>query len=79
MASNSAAREMRADGATTSQPLLVRGFARLDPIALGGAVGVVSGLGLFLGRRKLVEYGKPPNLTIPAALLILAAVTTPFL
>ena len=38
-----------------------------------------AGLGLFLGRRRLVEGGKPPNLTVPAALLILAAVTTPFL
>ena len=38
-----------------------------------------AGLGLFLGRRRLVEDGKAPNLTIPAALLILAAVTTPFL
>jgi hypothetical protein len=38
-----------------------------------------AGLGLFWGRRKLVESGKPPNLVIPAGLLILAAVTTPFL
>ena len=38
-----------------------------------------AGLGLFLGRRRLVEGGKPPNLKVPAALLILAAVTTPFL
>jgi hypothetical protein len=38
-----------------------------------------AGLGLFLGRRKLVEGGKPPNLVVPAALLILAAITTPFL
>jgi hypothetical protein len=38
-----------------------------------------AGLGLFLGRRRLVEGGKPPNLTVPAALLVLAAVTTPFL
>lgn len=38
-----------------------------------------AGLALLLGRKKLVEGGKPPNLTIPATLLILAAVTTPFL
>ena len=38
-----------------------------------------AGLALFLGRKKLVEGGKPPNLVIPACLLILAAVTTPFL
>ncbi len=38
-----------------------------------------AGLALFLGRKKLVEDGKPPNLMIPAILLILAAVTTPFL
>jgi hypothetical protein len=38
-----------------------------------------AGLALFWGRKKLVEGGKPPNLVIPAALLLLAAVTTPFL
>jgi hypothetical protein len=38
-----------------------------------------AGLGLLWGRKRLVEGGKPPNLTIPAVLLILAAITTPFL
>ena len=38
-----------------------------------------AGLALFLGRKKLVEGGKPPNLLVPACLLILAAITTPFL
>ncbi|MFH1866259.1 MAG: hypothetical protein ABIK85_10280 [Candidatus Eisenbacteria bacterium] len=38
-----------------------------------------AGLGLILGRRRLVEGGKPPNLALPAALLILAAIITPFL
>ena len=38
-----------------------------------------AGLALFLGRKKLVEGGKAPNLAVPAALLILAAITTPFL
>lgn len=38
-----------------------------------------AGLALFLGRRRFVEDGKPPNLMIPATLLLLAAVTTPFL
>jgi hypothetical protein len=38
-----------------------------------------AGLALFWGRKKLVEGGKPPNLLIPACLLILAAITTPFL
>ena len=38
-----------------------------------------AGLGLFLGRRRFVEGGKQPNLKVPAALLILAAITTPFL
>jgi hypothetical protein len=38
-----------------------------------------AGLGLLLGRRKLVEGGKAPNLVVPATLLILAAITTPFL
>jgi len=38
-----------------------------------------AGLGLFLGRRRLAEGGKTPNLVVPAALLILAAITTPFL
>jgi len=37
-----------------------------------------AGLGLLLGRRRLAEEGKAPNLLIPAALLILAAITTPF-
>jgi hypothetical protein len=35
-----------------------------------------AGLGLLLGRKKLVEGGKPPNLVIPAVLLLVAAVTT---
>jgi hypothetical protein len=38
-----------------------------------------AGLALFWGRKKMVEGGKPPNLVIPACLLILAAITTPFL
>ena len=38
-----------------------------------------AGLALFWGRKRLVEGGKTPNLLVPAALLILAAVTTPFL
>jgi hypothetical protein len=38
-----------------------------------------AGLALLLGRKRLAEEGKTPNLMIPAILLILAAVTTPFL
>ncbi|MBD3348260.1 MAG: hypothetical protein GF400_03560 [Candidatus Eisenbacteria bacterium] len=38
-----------------------------------------AGLALLLGRKKFREEGKPPNILIPAALLLLAAVTTPFL
>ena len=38
-----------------------------------------AGLALFLGRKKLREGEKQPNLVIPACLLILAAVTTQFL
>jgi len=38
-----------------------------------------SGLGLFLGRKKLLGSGKPPNLVIPAILLLVAAATTLFL
>lgn len=38
-----------------------------------------AGLALLLGRRKFAAEGKPPNLMIPAALLLLAAVTTPFI
>ena len=38
-----------------------------------------AGLALFWGRKRLVDEGKPPNLAIPAGLLILAALTTPFL
>jgi hypothetical protein len=37
-----------------------------------------AGLGLLLGRKRLAE-GRTPNLVVPGALLILAAVTTPFL
>jgi hypothetical protein len=37
------------------------------------------GLGLFLSRRELEAGDKKPNLVVPAALLILAAITTPFL
>ena len=38
-----------------------------------------AGLGLFLGRKRLAEEDKQPNLVVPAALLLLAAITTPFL
>ncbi len=38
-----------------------------------------AGLGLLLGRKRLVDGGKVPNLAIPSVLLILAAITTPFL
>jgi hypothetical protein len=37
-----------------------------------------AGLGLLLGRKRLAEEGKAPNLLIPAVLLIIAAITTPF-
>lgn len=35
-----------------------------------------AGFALFFGRKRLVEGGKHPNLVIPAALLVLAAITT---
>jgi hypothetical protein len=38
-----------------------------------------AGLGLLLGRRRLLEGGRPPNLVLPGILLILAAITIPFL
>jgi len=38
-----------------------------------------AGLALLLGKRKFQEEGKPPNMIIPAVLLLLAAITTPFL
>jgi hypothetical protein len=38
-----------------------------------------AGLGLLFGRRRLLEGGRPPNLVVPAVLLLLAAITTPFL
>jgi hypothetical protein len=38
-----------------------------------------AGMGLFLSRKRFAEEGNPPNIMIPAGLLILAAITTPFL
>lgn len=38
-----------------------------------------AGLALFFGKKKLSDQGRPPSLMIPAALLLLAALTTPFL
>lgn len=43
-----------------------------------GIVYLLSGLALFWGRKRLVEGGRPPNLIIPAVLLILACITTFF-
>jgi hypothetical protein len=37
--------------------LLIRTFAKLDPIALGISIGVVSGLGLFLATNILLLKG----------------------
>ena len=42
-------------------------FARMDPVAMGGAVGVVSGLALFLATAILLIKGGPiigPNLSL---------------
>ncbi len=36
----------------------------------------LAGLALFWGRKRLAEEGEPPNLVIPAVLLILAGITT---
>ncbi|MBD3367253.1 MAG: hypothetical protein GF405_03625 [Candidatus Eisenbacteria bacterium] len=36
----------------------------------------LAGLALFWGRRRLVEEGRPPNLVVPAVLLLLAGLTT---
>ena len=35
-----------------------------------------AGFALFFGRKRFREEGKAPNLVIPAALLVLAAITT---
>jgi hypothetical protein len=43
-----------------------------------GIIYLLAGLALFWGRKKLVEGGRPPNLLIPAVLLILACITTFF-
>ncbi len=43
-----------------------------------GIVYLLAGLALFWGRKRLVEGGRPPNLIIPAVLLILACITTFF-
>ena len=51
----------------SSDELLATVFARLDPIASGGAVGIVSGLGLFLMTAALLLKGGPelgPNLAL---------------
>jgi hypothetical protein len=37
-----------------------------------------AGLALFWGRKRLVAGGSPPNLVIPAVLLVLACITTLF-
>ena len=43
-----------------------------------GIIYLLAGLALFWGRKRLVEGGRPPNLIIPAVLLILACITTFF-
>ncbi len=43
-----------------------------------GIVYLFAGLALFWGRKRLVAGGRPPNLIIPAVLLILACITTFF-
>jgi hypothetical protein len=44
-----------------------------------GLVYLFAGLALFWGRKKLLEEGRPPNLWLPGALLIIAGLTTMFL
>ena len=41
-----------------------------------GLIYLFAGLALFWGRKRLLEGGKPPNLAVPGALLILAGITT---
>ena len=54
------ARDTRAEGTKSSDRLLIaRAFARLDALALGIAVGVVSASGLFLLTAALLVQGGP--------------------
>jgi hypothetical protein len=57
------------EAASTSSPdeIIAAAFAKLDPVALGVAVGVVSGLVLFLITAALLLKGGPeigPNLSL---------------
>ncbi|MBI4516663.1 MAG: NAD(P)/FAD-dependent oxidoreductase [Deltaproteobacteria bacterium] len=49
------------------EEMIEAAFARLDPVALGGAVGLVAGVGLFLATAFLLLKGGPvvgPNLRL---------------
>lgn len=45
---------------TPSDKLLIEAFAKIDKLALGVAVGVVSGLGVFLCTAILIAKGGEP-------------------
>ncbi|HKA53942.1 MAG TPA: hypothetical protein VKJ47_09805, partial [Candidatus Binatia bacterium] len=54
-------------GAPSPEEVLAAVFAELDPLALGGAVGVVSGISLFVMAAVLLLKGGPavgPNLAL---------------
>ncbi len=57
----------RTDMTPSPDEIIATVFAKLDPVALGGAVGVVSGLGLFLTTAVLLLKGGPkigPHLSL---------------
>jgi protoporphyrinogen oxidase len=68
------------DAGLTPDVLIEQAFAKLDPVALGTAVGVVAGLGLFIASAWLLVKGGPvvgPNLSLLGQYLIGFQVTWP--
>ena len=47
----------RAPAAESLEDLIRAGFARYDPVALGGALGILAGVGLFLATAILLLQG----------------------
>lgn len=60
-------------GGPTLEELLQQAYARYDPVALGGALAVVAGLGLFLATTTLLLKGGEsvgPNLSLLGVYLL---------
>jgi hypothetical protein len=60
MLSKDSARPGRQSGPRDADNLLLKAFARLDPVALGLAVGVICGLGIFVASVALLVKGGDP-------------------